>query len=66
MIRIAVTPAEMAQGALTADHLTAAVAAIAEDGMVVLENAIPHGPLDKLKVRMDADTRELQAFHDAH
>lgn len=66
MIRISLSDAEKAAGRLDEENLAAAMAAIADDGVVVLQQAVPHGPLDKLRVRMDADTRELQAFHAAH
>lgn len=32
-----------------------------EDGLVVIENAIPHGVLDHLNEKMVADARMLQA-----
>lgn len=66
MNRIPVSTAERLEGRLTPDHLSRAITAIAEEGLVVLEQAIPAEPLDKLKVRMDEDTRRLRAFHDAH
>ena len=66
MIRINPGASEKRKRKLNKRSLVAAVSAIANDGMVVLEQVVSHAVLDKLKARMDEDTRELQAFHDAH
>lgn len=65
MIRIGLTTPEREDGVLRDDHLAAAVDAIAADGVVVLESAVPLEPLDVLKARMDEDTERLIRFQEA-
>lgn len=58
-MRIQITSAEYAAHRLSDDHLGAAVAALDEDGYVVLGGAVAHGALDAIKPKLDEDTDEL-------
>ena len=40
-------------------HLEQAVKAISENGYVIIEDVIPHDPLDMLKEKMDQDAEIL-------
>ena len=39
-------------------HLEQAVEAISENGYVIIEDVIPHDPLDMLKEKMDQDAKK--------
>ncbi|PSS25910.1 hypothetical protein M430DRAFT_48314 [Amorphotheca resinae ATCC 22711] len=52
---------EIQARALSLQNLELAVRSVHEDGLVVIENAIPHGVLDHLNEKMVADARMLQA-----
>lgn len=66
MLRINPSADERAVGQLCASHLQSALHAMAQDGVVVLEQVINTAPLNLLKARMDQDSVELLAFCDAH
>lgn len=61
MIGIEITPQERHPGALAPEKVAAAVAALAEDGVVLLRNAIAMENVEKLDARMQAD---LAAFEE--
>lgn len=65
MERIALSDQERASQQLTPAHLAAACEAIRRDGVVVLEQAVPAGVLERLRTRMDEDTEALLAFQAA-
>jgi Phytanoyl-CoA dioxygenase (PhyH) len=65
MIALDITPAEVESGALAPAHRDAAVSALREDGIVVLNDVIDTGHLETLRERMLADLRELLARRDA-
>jgi phytanoyl-CoA dioxygenase PhyH len=58
-MKITVGAAERAAGKMSAAHVQAAVAALRGEGYVVLEDVVPHAPLDVLRERMDEDSRKL-------
>lgn len=53
------TPEEKAAGCLSHQNLLTAVVAIAEDGLVVLENAIEGSHLDAVNERMVQDVDDV-------
>jgi hypothetical protein len=61
-VEIVITAEELQQEQLTADHLAAAVAAVHEDGYVILGNVINSDHLDCLHERMAADSQKLIAM----
>jgi hypothetical protein len=65
MIALDITPAEVESGTLALTHRDAAVSALREDGIVVLNDVIDTGHLETLRERMMADLRELLARPDA-
>ena len=44
---------------MSSGSLEQAVEAVRRDGCVVIENAVPHAPLDVLREKMDQDSRVL-------
>jgi len=58
-MEIMITPAELAQGQMTDEHLAQAIKAVRVDGFVVLADVIAHVHLDQLRERMDADSQIL-------
>ena len=62
MIPIVLTQEERAAGRLGPGNLQRALAAMQDDGVVVLEQVIDREPLTKIKARMDRDSEELLAF----
>jgi hypothetical protein len=65
MIAMDITPAEVEGGTLAPAHRDAAVSALREDGLVVLNDVIDTGHLETLRERMLADLREILARPDA-
>lgn len=59
------SPREVKNAALDARNLEIAVRHIHRDGLVVIEDAIPHDDIDKLNTKMVEDARALQALGDA-
>lgn len=58
-MRIQVTAAERKSGALSASHKAEAIAAVEEDGFVILGGVVDVDVLDALKPKLDEDTAEL-------
>lgn len=58
-MRIQVTAVERQSGALSEAHKQEAIAAIEEDGFVILGGAVDSAVLDALKPKLDEDTAEL-------
>lgn len=56
---VTITEQERAAGAMSAAHLEEAIGALRTDGYVVLEDIIPHAPLDVLTERMLEDAERL-------
>lgn len=56
---ITIGPDERAAGKISPAHEAAALAAIREEGYVVLENIVSHAHLDRLRERMDEDSQKL-------
>jgi hypothetical protein len=52
---------EISNGRLGSRNLEKAVRSLHEDGLVVIEDAIPHEDLDRLNERMVQDALQLQA-----
>lgn len=52
---------ELSQGRLTSRNLENAVRSLHEDGLVVIEDAIPHEDLDHLNTKMVEDALYLQS-----
>lgn len=52
---------ELSHGRLTSRNLEKAVRSLHEDGLVVIENAIPHEDLDHLNMKMVQDALHLQS-----
>lgn len=65
MVQVDVTAEEVAAGTLTPEHLEAAVAAVLDDGFVVLADVVSAASLDALHERMLADIALLTARDDA-
>ena len=59
MVEIKVAPEEVEQEQLSREHLDRAVAAVLEDGFVILAGVIDHDHLDLLRERMNEDSRTL-------
>ncbi|OKL55872.1 hypothetical protein UA08_08860 [Talaromyces atroroseus] len=59
--RIVVTDEEWASGRLSKSNIEKGVVALAEDGVVILENAIPDSVIDPLNKRMTADAKYLRS-----
>lgn len=55
------SPDELSDERLAPRNLEKGVRALHEDGLVVIENAIPHDDLDRLNVRMVKDALYLQS-----
>lgn len=60
-----ISPEEISAGRLTWNNLELATRALHHDGLVILEDAIPHSKLDLLNGKMIADARILAAAGDA-
>lgn len=60
-LSIAPSPAEIKNGVLTQKNLEIAIRALSRDGLVVMEDLIPHAILDKLNHKMVEDAYELQS-----
>ena len=58
-MHISVTTDELRAKKLSPIHLEETVKAINEDGYVIIENVVPHEPLDILKEKMDQDSEIL-------
>ena len=58
-MEIAVTPQEMADGSLSDERLAKALAAIEDDGYIVLDDIVNHDHLDILREKMTEDTNTL-------
>ena len=52
---------ELSHGRLTSRNLEKAIRSLHEDGLVVIENAIPHEDLDHLNTKMVQDALHLQS-----
>lgn len=52
---------EFSHGRLTSRNLEKAIRSLHEDGLVVIENAIPHDDLDHLNTKMVQDALHLQS-----
>ena len=52
---------ELSHGRLTPRNLEKAIRSLHEDGLVVIENAIPHEDLDHLNTKMVQDALHLQS-----
>ena len=59
------SPSEIKNAALDARNLEIAVRHIHRDGLVVIEDIVPHDEIDKLNSKMVEDARALQALGDA-
>lgn len=57
---IKASPAELKAGRLAPQNLEAAIRSLYHDGLVMVENAIPHEPLDALNKKMVEDAYALQ------
>jgi ectoine hydroxylase-related dioxygenase (phytanoyl-CoA dioxygenase family) len=62
MRRIDPSSSERQSGALSSRHLSLALEAMHEDGVVVLEQIVSRAALDVVKARMDRDSLDLLAF----
>ena len=56
---VTVTPEERTKGAISAANLARAIGALRADGYVVLEDVVPHEPLEILQARMEEDSQRL-------
>ena len=56
---ISLTKKETESRRMSPRRLKQAVEAIRRDGYVVIENAVPHEPLDMLREKMDQDSKIL-------
>ncbi|KAF2451406.1 hypothetical protein P171DRAFT_400890 [Karstenula rhodostoma CBS 690.94] len=64
-LSITPSPAEIKNGALTQKNLEIAIRALSRDGLVVIEDLVPHAILDKLNHKMVQDAYELQSRKDS-
>lgn len=64
-ISIRTSPSEIKNSALTQKNLEIATRALHRDGLVVLEDMVPHEILDRLNQRMVEDAYELQGRKDS-
>src|SRR5438094_1591469 len=62
---ISLSSVEVSAGTITAEHLERATAALCEDGIVVLNNAVDLGHLEALRERMLSDLEAILARADA-
>lgn len=58
------TTSEISSGSLSSRNLEVAVRQLHQDGLVVVEDAIPHQLLDHLNHKMVSDARYLQSLGD--
>lgn len=65
MVTVEITPDEVAQGAMTPEHIEAAVRAVRADGFVVLQDVIDPEHIAILREKLLADVAALQARPDA-
>ena len=56
---ITIAKRELTSRRMSKRHVNQAVEAIRRDGYVVVENVVPHGPLDILREKMDEDSRVM-------
>ena len=64
-ISIQPSEAEIKTGALGQKNLEIAIRTLVRDGLVILENLVPHSILDKLNEKMVKDAFELQSRKDS-
>jgi hypothetical protein len=64
-ISIPISTTELQTGKLSQKNLEIAIRALKRDGLLVLEDLIPHDVLNKLNERMVADAYELQGRKDS-
>jgi len=64
-ISILPSPSEIKNGQLNQRNLEMAIRALCRDGLVVIEDLVPHAPLDRLNVKMVEDAYELQSRKDS-
>lgn len=64
-ISIVPSASELKNGALCQRNLEIAIRALARDGLVLLEDMMDHGVLDRLNTKMVQDAYELQARKDS-
>lgn len=64
-ISIIPSPYEVSNGHLASPNLEIAIRALARDGLIVLENMIPHSTLDRLNTKMVRDAYHLQSRKDS-
>jgi hypothetical protein len=64
-ISIIPSPPEIQSGVLSQRNLEIAVRALSRDGLVLLENMVDHGTLDRLNAKMVEDAYELQSRKDS-
>ena len=64
-ISIQVSPSEINNGYLSQKNLEITTRALQRDGLVVLEDVIPHEILDKLNTKMVEDAYDLQSRKDS-
>ena len=60
VVSVKTTSEEKAAGRLSERHLEIAVRHLLKDGLVVIENAVDHGVLDKLNEKMVEDAKILR------
>jgi hypothetical protein len=64
-LSITPSPLEVKNGILTQKNLEIAIRALSRDGLVVIEDLVPHATLDKLNHKMVQDAYELQSRKDS-
>ncbi|KAH3957360.1 hypothetical protein HBI38_178300 [Parastagonospora nodorum] len=64
-ISIVPSPSELKNGQLNQRNLEIAIRALSRDGLVVIEDLVPHATLDRLNVKMVEDAYELQSRKDS-
>ena len=65
-ISVRISRDEQSSGALTPENLLTAVVALAEDGLVVLENAVDKEHIDILHERILEDVDEIVKMETTH
>jgi hypothetical protein len=64
-ISIVPSPSELKNSQLNQRNLEIAIRALSCDGLVVIEDLVPHATLDRLNVKMVEDAYELQSRKDS-
>jgi hypothetical protein len=64
-ISIVPSPSELKNSQLNQRNLEIAIRALSRDGLVVIEDLVPHATLDRLNVKMVEDAYELQSRKDS-